>query len=258
MFTEPNKINLLVINAKDCANCDTGTVLGFLKKQFPGISVEYIYLPEPRAQKLISELGILGLPAYILGPELERENNFDNIKNNLEFKNDLYLLKPQASGISYLLGRKKQKGKFDVFFNIFEKDTNRFLEVIKEFNPQLHFLAVEKLEGFEAKNGPLEVEEYLRGVCVQKYYPAKFWDYLGCRSKNVDSSWWEDCLPGVDTSKIKTCARGTQGANLLKENINLNKELQIMFGPVYLLNNHEIFSSRGVPDKEELRKIIKK
>jgi hypothetical protein len=31
-----------------------------------------------------------------------------------------------------------------------------------------------------------------------------------------------------------------------------------MSGPVYLLDNHQIFSSRGVPDKEELKKIIEK
>jgi hypothetical protein len=119
-------------------------------------------------------------------------------------------------------------------------------------------LAEEKGNGFDAKNGTPEIEEYLRGVCVQKYYPQKFWDYAICRAKNINSSWWEDCLTEVDALKIRTCAKGPEGGLLLKENIALNKELQVSFGLNYLLDNYQIFSSRGVPNKKELRKIIKK
>lgn len=258
MFVKPNKISLRVISAKDCTVCNTDRVLVPLKKKFPGLSVEYIYLSDPRANKMIKDFVIQALPAYILGREVEKESNFESIKSVLDQKGNFYLLKPQASGISYLLGRQKEKGRLDVFFSLFEKETNQFLAQIKEFAPQLHFLAIEKGNSFDAKDGPFETEEYLRGVCVQKYYPAKFWDYLDCRSKNANSSWWEDCLSGVELSKIKTCARGPEGAKLLKENIALGENLQIMFGPVYLLNNYEIFSSSGVIDKEELRKIIKK
>jgi protein-disulfide isomerase len=60
------------------------------------------------------------------------------------------------------------------------------------------------------------------------------------------------------TETVKTCARGPQGKTLLGQNIALNKELQIMYGPTYLLNNQEIFSSRGVPTEEELKKMWKK
>jgi hypothetical protein len=57
---------------------------------------------------------------------------------------------------------------------------------------------------------------------------------------------------------IKDCAKGTEGKNLLRENISLNKELEIMNGPTYLLDNQEIFASVEVPAKEDFRKIIKK
>ncbi|MFA5350107.1 MAG: hypothetical protein WC357_02100, partial [Candidatus Omnitrophota bacterium] len=87
--------------------------------------------------------------------------------------------------------------------------------------------------------------------------PQKFWDYLICRAKNINSSWWEDCFPEDDAQKIRTCAKGPEGTLLLKENIALNKEVQVSFGLSYLLDNYQIFSSHGVPDKKELRKIIK-
>lgn len=258
LFAEPNKVSLLIISAKDCSVCNVGPVLNLLKRQFPGITAEYLYYPDSRAQKLIKDFSIQGFPAYILGKEVEKEKDFDKIKHSLEAKGDFYVLKPQASGISYLFKRKAKKGNLDLFFSMFEKDTAGLLAVTKEFNPHLHFLAVETKDGFDAKNGGFEVEEYLRALCVKKYYPQKFWDYLGCRAKNINSSWWEDCLSSADALKVKACARGPEAKSLLKENISLTKELEIMSGPVYLLDNHEIFSSRGVPDKEEFKKIIGK
>jgi len=255
-FVEPSKLRLIVITTKDCIVCNTEPVLDLLKKQFPGIVPEFIDLK--RAQNLIKGLSIKFLPAYIISGDVENDSNFVNFKNNLEFKNGVYLLKPQVSGISYFINRQVKKGSFDLFFSIFDKDAAGILPVLKEFNPSLHFLAEEKGNGFEAKNGQFEIEEYLRACCVQKYYPQKSWDYLTCRAKNINSSWWEDCFDGADAQKIRTCAKGPEGALLLKENIALNKEVQVSFGLSYLLDNYQIFSSRGVPNKEELRKIIKK
>jgi len=256
LFSQPNKVKLVIISAKDCTVCNSEPVLDFLKKQFPGISAEYVDLSQ--AQNLIKDLSIQVLPAYIIAGEVEKEDNFNNFKNNLEKRGSVYILKPQVSGVSYYLNRQVHKGGLDLFFSLFEEDAAVLLSYLREFNPNLHFLALEKENGFDAKNGSPEVEEYLRGVCVQKYYPQKSWDYFICRAKNINSSWWEDCLPEADALKIRTCAKGPEGAELLRENIALNKELQVMFGPSYLLDNYQIFSTHGVPAKEELRKVIKR
>jgi len=174
-------------------------------------------------------------------------------------KGNFYMVKPQFSGIAYFLERKNIKGRLDLFISLYDKNTLALLDMIKEFNPIVHFLAVEKAkDNFAAKDGNLEVEEYLRSVCVQKYYPANFWDYISCRGEFINTSWWQDCLNKLDTNKIMVCAQGEEGKELLRENINLNKELQIISGPAYLLDNQEIFGSQGVPKKEEFKKIIKR
>lgn len=257
-FKDPNKIDLLVISSKDCLICSEQPVISALKKKFPGITERYLYYPDQQAKERIEELAILGLPAYILGEEIEKEDKFLDIKNDLLQVKGGYLLKPQAAGLAYFFSRKIKKGNLDLFLSLFDKDAPEILAVTEEFKPVFHFLVTEKGDGFEAKGGNLEVEESLRGVCAQKYYPQKFSDYLVCRSKNINSSYWEDCLPKTGIQKIKECARGPEGVKLLKENISLNNQLQIYSGPAYLLDNREIFSSRGAPAKEELRKIIKK
>jgi len=119
-------------------------------------------------------------------------------------------------------------------------------------------LVIKENGKFSALNGAPEVEEDLRAVCVQKYYPDIFFRYLSCRSRNINSSWWDDCLEGSDIDRVKVCARGEEGTLLLEANSKINSEIKVMFGPTYLLDNKVIFSSKGVPAKEDLEKIIKK
>jgi len=258
LFSEARKFSFTVITVKPCLTCDTDAVVSPLKNQFPGIEVKYLYYPEKKAAELVKELGITGLPAYILGKDVQKDKGFEMIKPGLEDKGGYFILKPEASGVSIFLDRKKEKGKLDIFLSLYDESSAAILANAKDLNPDLHFLAVEVNGIFDAPKGKSEIEEDLRAVCVQKLYPDNFIDYAICRSQNKDSSWWEDCAGGLDIAKIKSCAKGEEGTKLFKENTSLSKQLRIMFGPVYLLDNQEIFTSKGAPSKEELRKILKR
>jgi hypothetical protein len=259
-FSQVNKINLLVITSKTCITCLTETTVNYLKSEFPGLIVKYSYYPDSSSSRqLIKDNKISGLPVYLLGQEVEKEKNFDRLKKSLEKKNDFYMLKPEMGGLSYFINRKKIKGKLDLFISLYDKNTKELLEVIKEFNPVIHFLAIETQEGsLDAARGVQEVEEILRSVCIQQYYPENFWNYISCRAGNINSSWWENCLEKNGSQIIKVCAQGQEGRGLLKKDISLNGELQVMFGPTYLMDNQEIFTSNGVPTKEELAAILKR
>lgn len=257
VFRAPNKVSLLVITAKSCVTCDTQVILKDLKKTFPGLDVSYLYYPEKKAQDLVKNFNILGLPVYLLAKEAEKESGFESIKSNVEKKGAYYMLKPQFSGVSLFVNRPKIKGKLDLLISLYNKDSVGVLGVLKDFNPAVHFLAVKEKGQFQARNGDLEIEEDLRSVCVQKYYPQYFWEYLNCRAQNPLTSWWDDCAQKMDVNKIKLCSKGSEGNSLLEENIKLGKELEVMFGPIYLMDNQEIFSSKGIPSAEELKEILK-
>ena len=74
----------------------------------------------------------------------------------------------------------------------------------------------------------------------------------------MSSSWWDDCLDNNQAQAVKACAKSDQARVLLRENIALNRDLGIMFGPTYLLDNQEIFSTQEIPAKDELKKILQR
>lgn len=258
VFPKAVKVLLTIIVPRECLICQTQDVVGSLKKQFPGLAPSYLEYPGAKASKLIRDLGISTLPAYILEKDVEKEKGFDSLRNNLQAEGDFYVLNPDFGGVAYFLDRELIKNKLDLFISLYDKDAKGTLSVVKDYNPTIHFLALESAKGFEAAKGNPEVEEYLRSVCVQKYYPQIFWDYITCRAESISSSWWDNCLQGTDTDNIKICAQGEEGRSLLKENIGLNRQVKVMFGTTYLLNNREIFGFIKTPAKDELKKIIER
>lgn len=258
VFSQAKKVSLLVITMKNCLGCDTKDTVNYLNKIFPGITPVFLFNSDAKAIKLISKLGITGLPAYLLGKEIEQETGFSSLKKNLYLKGDFYLLNSDIAGLSYYLNREKKEGSLDLFISLYGRDTSAILEAVKDFNPDIHFLAIEENSKFQTAAGSIETEEYLRCVCVKKYYPKEFLNYLICRAKNIQSSWWDNCLGSMDSSTIKTCATSVEGDTLLRENIKINKELKVIFGPTYLLDNRQIFGIQGVPAKSDFKRIFKK
>jgi hypothetical protein len=156
------------------------------------------------------------------------------------------------------LDRPNIKGNIDLFINLYNKGSSEIINAVKGLKPQVHFLLTEETNKPDELRQVFEVEEYSRALCVQKYYPQKFWDYLSCRSKNINTSWWDDCAKGIDYNIIKSCAGSSEAKNLWSDNIKLSSELDIRFGPVYLVNNQEIYSSgKDAPTEEELKKVFK-
>ena len=257
-FKTANKINLLVVTARDCRVCDTAAMIGLFKKDFPGLAVSYMQYPEAKAKNMLKDLSINTLPAYLFGKEIEKENKFDGLKNFLIAKGAYYIVKTELSGFSYLPERKKIPGKLDLFISLFDKDTPALLETVKDFSPGIHFLAAAKDSIFSAPAGNLEVEDEERAVCVRALYPERFWDYITCRAANPYTSWWEDCTIGMDTGAVKACARSDKAKALLTEDTALNRELQVMNGPTYLVDNQEIFATNGLLKKEALKKLMKR
>jgi len=111
-----------------------------------------------------------------------------------------------------------------------------------DVNLSLHFIANDLGNGsFSSLHGANEVAEDLRQVCIMKYYPAKFLDYLTCVDNDYTNagSAWEGCASSsqMDTNTIRQCSTGAEGSGLLSENIQRTKALQIDSSPTIYLDN---------------------
>lgn len=131
-----------------------------------------------------------------------------------------------------------------------------FFPVLKamngKFDFELHFIATDNGDGtFTSLHGQKEVDEDLRQVCVMKEYPENYIDYIDCQNKNYLvqkdlSTTWGECLKknGMDQDVINKCAGGSEGKDLLKENIKLSDEKNIGGSPTILINGGQYSSAR--------------
>ncbi len=267
-FEEIKRLSLLVIKPKNCRTCYTNFALNNIKRYIPNIEITYADYEEQSYRKLIDSFGITMLPAYILTSEVEKDRNFSRVKEFLDKKDSYYFFKPYFSGVSYFLGRQVKKNALDLFILLHDKQSGKVLQTLKAFknklakkvNLNIHFLIIEDVaKGFISPGGLPEIEEAKRSVCVMKYYPGSIWDYLICRTKDAESSWWEKCSAPlkINVEKIRLCATAAEADNLLRQNIKLNQELQVTDTPLILMDNQEVFGITSETTVEELEGIIK-
>ena len=248
---------MVVIFPDACRTCDWQGTGKAIKNLIPGLDVKLVHYPGKEADGLIKKTNIKTLPAFLIDKRVEKERSFDQIKASLEDAGEFYRVKPEMAGFGYFLDRPEMPGKLDVFVSLFMPGADQLIDSLREFRPQIHFLVFAEKDGsFSAEKGAPEVEEAIRSLCVNKTYPAFYYDYLICRAKDPSSTWWDKCLDGPDLTPVRQLALGEGGKALLLENISLGGALNIHKGPTYLLDNREIFSSVRVPSKEDLRKII--
>ncbi len=267
-FEEMKKLPLLVVKPKNCRTCNTDSAINNIRRLIPNAEIVYADYEDEAYKKLIERLGINMLPAYILTSDIEKDRIFPRVKDILNKKENYYLFKPYFTGISYFAGRPFKKNQLDLFILLRDKRSAKALETLealktkmsRKISINIHFLVVEDpLKGFVSFGGLAEIEDAKRSVCVMKYYPQKIWDYLICRTKDFESSWWDKCLSTLktDVAKIKTCATSTESDSLLRENINLTQELQVTDTPIILLDNQEVFGLTSGTSVGELEGIIK-
>lgn len=82
-------------------------------------------------------------------------------------------------------------------------------------------------DSVDSLHGAPEAQEDLRQVCINKYYPEKYWAYLdafndACYPSWQDTAALESCRKNttatlsIDNAKIEACAQGAEGIALLR------------------------------------------
>jgi thiol-disulfide isomerase/thioredoxin len=107
-----------------------------------------------------------------------------------------------------------------------------------EVSVNLFFIADENNGNITSLHGPSEVEENMRQLVINKYYPNKLWRYLKIRNSAIKSNDWQASaiLVGLVPSEVKKLV-DLEGKNLLLNNIKKAKELKAGGSPTLYINN---------------------
>lgn len=129
----------------------------------------------------------------------------------------------------------------------------RLIPILQEFGSsiqfRLRFIAEEEGGNFKSLHGQAEVDENIRQLVIEKYYPEKLFDYLLCRAKDLKRS-WQPCAEslGLDVHRIEEMAQSLEGKKLFRQNIRRGNEMKISGSPTLLVDgqrfNSNVFTQR--------------
>ena len=247
------KVTLTVIRPRACISCNEDEIYDWIKGFVPNLELKVVYADDPKGQEWVKKLGAEMLPVFILSEGIKNSPGFDNIEDML-VKTDLgYVIKPQVSGVSVYTSRSVIPKRVDVFIaGILDENAYQVLAQLKRLKDspemrdwrfRLHYLISFANGVWSSLFGPNDLAEVLRQLCVRKYHPDKYLDYLLCRYENryAQDDFCEVRL-GIDTDKVNACITNNgELGYLLVSSSKLTQELNITTPGLILFENNQVF-----------------
>jgi len=231
-----------------------------LRRSSPGLTLREVASDSPEGKELIEELDLKFLPAYLFNRSIEEAESFEFLLDNqaIEERGDYYAMVLKGAREGVLLDRELEPLRLDLFVMSqcpFGPDV--YLQLLKareegivadEVEIRLHYIVdveinpEDKSIAFSSLHGQPEAEEDMRQLCVMKYFPEEFADYLRLRNEEIRSTLWEKPAlgAGVDPARIIACIY-REGNQLLLENSVTARELKISSSPTFLWENRYLF-----------------
>jgi len=111
------------------------------------------------------------------------------------------------------------------------------------------------VDSVQSLHGNNEAKEDLRQLCINKYYPDSYWNYvfnfdntcysLANNANALDDCWKNESLKlGINVSKIESCAYSSEGLNLLKADEELTDKYGVTGSPTLIINGVDYSGAR--------------
>ena len=248
-----------------------------LKERLGGIKEEKLDYGTPEGKKVVSEMGITKLPAYIFSKGIEKTKDFEGMSRSgfIEKKGEGYVVSSKGGGDAYYFDREQMPKRLDVFVmsqcpfgpevanQLFKARSEGKMD--KDINIGVHYILQERrlpdklvtemaktdvhdmekgqVVMYSSLHGQGELEEDIRQLCILKYWPGRFVDYLREKSKDLKSSLWEGAAveSRIDPGMLNTCVY-VEGKDLLLKNIAFFKDLDASASPTFLWENKYLFT----------------
>jgi hypothetical protein len=235
IYTEPEKVELLVLIDERCIDCETERTMQTNKAYFPGVEERYIDYSTEEGKQIYEDYNIKYLPAYIFDEKLTETQTWKTNSGLAVFFDEVngkYILKAEAVDSTFdptteicdnekdddgdgkidckdsdcsnkMICRKEIENNLQVFIMSDCPYGRKAIEALKEvvdnfgdkITYEVHYIASEAGDGFNSLHGQYEVDEDIIQLCVEKHNPNEWLDYIYCRSVN-----------GVSGKDWKDCA----------------------------------------------------
>lgn len=238
VFTDPVKIELLVLVDERCKECQTANTMETNKYYFPGIEERYIDYSTEEGKQIYEDYNIQYLPAYIFDGNVVDSYTWKTDSRMPGFFDEIngeYVLKAQTVDATFdptteicdndidddedgmvdcedtdcsskMVCREETENNLQVFIMSdcpYGREAVKALyEVVENFGEDItyeaHYIASESGDGFSSLHGQYEVDEDIIQLCVLEHSPGEWLEYIYCRSVN-----------GVKDKDWEVCAADT-------------------------------------------------
>lgn len=272
---EVKGITMVVLNDERCgADCDTTQLVSQLKTLFPEATVKELDYSSKDGKALFESTKVQYLPAVLFTDTINTSANYAQVQQYLVTAGNYLSLRigasfdpkaeicdngidDNANGIvdcadpecqDSLLCRPEKNASLMVFIMSDCPYGKKAVEALKElvgnfnntFSYEVHYIASENNGTFSSLHGAYEAAEDVVQLCVKKYSPNQWLDYINCRSiQGISGNDWHTCAnqTNVDIAKVETCASGEEGKELLRQDIKIAQSLNIGASPTWIANN---------------------
>lgn len=262
----PTELNIVKIYSEE-DNSENYTLSKFSEKDFQ-VKIANMLYSSPEAEVILKKINPNILPVFIIYKEnlkFVSENYLETlVKTGVLIKKEEYYVIPPTLRAGIYYKREKIPNRLDVFvmslcpFGNVAMET--IIKAIKQkkapenlkiyINYILSPSTYEKIEGqsqLKSMHGLAEVEEDIRQLVIEKYFPDKWRDYMLFRANNFQSTYWDDAAKdaGIDDVFVRKKAR-EEGESLLIKNGMIARDLGVNVSPTFIYENRLILDLDGL------------
>jgi len=248
------EIELIVIEDKSCASCDTSKILKITTEQlFPTAKVTTFDYSTSNGKKWIEDLGINALPAYIFGEEVTEAANYNSIANSLVKSGNYYYISAGAAGASKLINPPSSdddpvKGDSNAPVTIIEFSdfecpfcARFFTDTLPQI--QAKYIDTGKVK-FVYRDFPLSIHDNAQKAAEAAecaYDQGKFWEYHDLlfenqRSLTITSLKSYASQLSLDQSTFDSCLDSGKNAQEVKDDFQAGVNAGVSGTPAFFVN----------------------
>lgn len=115
-YTDPVKVELVVLNDKDCKTCDPSQMIRPLRQMFKGLAVRSIDVSSEEGQALVTGLGIKVVPSFIFDSQVTKTAVWEQdprMRAAFEKAGNLFKIKDEATGASYYVDEETRIAQYE-------------------------------------------------------------------------------------------------------------------------------------------------